>query len=95
MYKLFLRDGVYPWDSPAKNLEGPWHIVDDLDHLRGYVAGFGIPSDVCLYGPDALAATRWMIDTCRDLGTKFPKCTGSTEILECIDEAKVKGQIHQ
>ena len=93
-YKLFLKDAFYPWDTVLKD-DGPWHIVNDLEGVKGYVENFGMPLYVHFYGKYAVDAAQWMIDVCRDMGVRFPSYSGTPESLECIMGAKIKGQIYQ
>jgi hypothetical protein len=87
-------DKCYPWDMSLKEDGRPWHITENIDAFMEYITKFGIPDSISLHGNEGLNAAKWLVDTCMDLGHRFPKYTGSTKILEYIDDAKIKGQIY-
>lgn len=93
-YSLFLKDKLYPWDTSIRNL-GLYHIVDDIETFKGYVKTFGIPKSISLHGKYALDAAKWLLDTCRDIGAKFPSYMGSVECMSYLETERIKGHIYQ
>lgn len=92
-YKIFMKDKVYPWNL-ANHTEGPWHIVNTLEEFCEYIINFGIPSSISLFGKFGTAAAAWLIDTCRDMGVKFPSYYGSCDVLDYINDARLKGIVY-
>lgn len=97
-YKIFTMDLEYPWDiynhTETETPAEPWHIAHNIEEFCGYIKAFGIPSSVSLFGAFGPDAAAWLIDTCRDMGIKFPTYYGSSRALEYIENARLKGLMH-
>lgn len=92
-YKLFLMDNAYPWDIAHE--DGPWSIVKTPEHFIEHISAFGIPSAVSFNGSLGIVAAKWLVDTCRDLGHRFPRYYGTSECLDYIYQEQSRGHIFQ
>jgi hypothetical protein len=114
-YKLFLDDYRNPANVKWINIpSGPYTIVRNYDEFVNTISELGIPEHVSFdhdladnhYENDfsnektGLECAEWLINTCQDLGQKFPTFTvhsmnpvGSLRIKNAIVNAYMKGRI--